>query len=372
MVWYVLRKKLNIRSEPDMIKKYLNRVFIEGLSGMALGLFATLIMGTILCQIGKLMGSNFCGGKPAAYFILFGDVAKTFTGAGIGVGVASKYQESPLVSVGAAVAGMIGAFPNIQSTMNHTVAYVVGRPGEPLGAFVAAYVAIELGHLVSGKTQIDILITPFISIMGGGFAGIWVGKPIAKFMLWVGKLVNVNVDKQPIVGGLIVAVIMGMVLTMPISSAAIGISLGLSGLAAGAATVGCCCQMVGFAVSSFRENKVGGLISQGVGTSMLQVPNILRHPLIWIPPIVSSAVLGPVSAAVLKMKSNATGSGMGTSGLVGPIMSYETMAKSMSSTVAIVEIVAMEFILPAIITLIIAEGMRKVKLIHDGDMKIES
>lgn len=351
-----------------MIKKYLNRVFIEGLSGMALGLFATLIMGTILCQIGDLLGSGFLGGKPSYYLILIGSVAKTITGAGIGVGVASKYQESPLVSVSAAVAGMIGAFPNIGSSM----AFTIGRPGEPLGAFVAAYVAIELGHIVSGKTQLDIILTPFVGIMSGGLAGIWVGKPIAKFMRWIGELVNVNVDKQPIVGGIIVAVIMGMVLTLPISSAAIGISLGLSGLAAGAATIGCCCQMVGFAVSSFRENKMGGLLSQGIGTSMLQVPNIIRHPFIWIPPIISSAILGPVAAAVLKMKSNATGSGMGTSGLVGPIMSYQTMVKSMSSTVALVEIILMEFILPAVITLVIAEGMRKIKLIHDGDMKLEA
>jgi len=351
-----------------MIKKYLNRVFIEGLGGMALGLFATLIMGTILCQIGDLLSSNNFDGKIATYFFVIGSMAKTITGAGIGVGVASKYQESPLVCVGAAVAGMMGAFPNITKTMD----IVIGKPGEPLGAFVAAYVAIEIGHFVSGKTSLDILITPFLSIMGGGLAGIWVGKPIAKFMLWIGKLVNVNVDKQPIIGGIIVAVLMGMFLTLPISSAAIGISLGLNGVAAGAATIGCCCQMVGFAVASYRENKVGGLVSQGVGTSMLQVTNIIRRPLIWIPPIVSSAILGPVAAAVLKIKSNPTGSGMGTSGLVGPIMTYDTMKGIVGSNVALLEVAAMEFVLPAVITLVIAEGMRKLKLIHDGDMKIET
>jgi len=163
-----------------------------------------------------------------------------------------------------------------------------------------------------------------------------------------------------------------MFLTLPISSAAIGISLGLNGVAAGAATIGCCCQMVGFAVASYRENKVGGLVSQGVGTSMLQVTNIIRRPLIWIPPIVSSAILGPVAAAVLKIKSNPTGSGMGTSGLVGPIMTYDTMKGIVGSNVALLEVAAMEFVLPAVITLVIAEGMRKLKLIHDGDMKIET
>lgn len=345
-----------------MIKKYLNRVFIDGLSGMALGLFATLIMGTILVQIGDLIG-----GEIGQYFILIGSVAKSITGAGIGVGVASKYKSSPLVCVSAAVAGMIGAFPTISDTMQ----FAVGRPGEPLGAFVAAYVAIELGTLVSGKTSLDILITPFVSIMSGGVAGIWVGKPIAKFMLWVGNLVNVNVDKQPIVGGIIVAVLMGMILTLPISSAAIGISLGLSGLAAGAATVGCCCQMVGFAVASYRENKIGGLISQGIGTSMLQVPNIVLHPLIWIPPIVSSAILGPISAAVLKMQSNPTGSGMGTSGLVGPIMTYQTMSPHTAMPIVIAEIAVMQFLLPAVITLAVSEGMRKLGYIKNGDMKIK-
>ena len=345
-----------------MIKKYLNRVFIDGLSGMALGLFATLIMGTILVQIGDLIG-----GEIGQYFILIGSVAKSITGAGIGVGVASKYKSSPLVCVSAAVAGMIGAFPTISDTMQ----FAVGRPGEPLGAFVAAYVAIELGTLVSGKTSLDILITPFVSIMSGGVAGIWVGKPIAKFMLWVGNLVNVNVDKQPIVGGIIVAVLMGMILTLPISSAAIGISLGLSGLAAGAATVGCCCQMVGFAVASYRENKIGGLISQGIGTSMLQVPNIVLHPLIWIPPIVSSAILGPISAAVLKMQSNPTGSGMGTSGLVGPIMTYQTMSPHTAMPIVIAEIAVMQFLLPAVITLAVSEGMGKLGYIKNGDMKIK-
>ena len=344
------------------MKKYLNRVFIEGLSGMALGLFATLIMGTILVQIG-----DFVGGVPGKYLVLIGSVAKTITGAGIGVGVAGKFKASPLVSVSAAVAGMIGAFPTISDTMQ----FAVGRPGEPLGAFVAAYVAIELGSLVSGKTSLDILVTPFVSILSGGILGIWVGGPISKFMLWVGNLVNVNVDKQPIIGGIIVSVLMGMILTLPISSAAIGVSLGLSGLAAGAATIGCCCQMVGFAVSSFKENKVGGLISQGVGTSMLQVPNIIRHPLIWIPPIVSSAILGPISSAVLKMQSNPTGSGMGTSGLEGQIMSYQTMTAYTSGKVALVQILLMHVVLPAIITFAISQGMRKLGFIKDGDMKLE-
>ena len=206
---------------------------------------------------------------------------------------------------------MIGAFPAAPE------AITLGAPGEPLGAFVAAYVAIEVGHLVAGKTKVDILVTPLISICAGAAIGLFVGPYITDFMKWLGGLVNVNVEQSPIFGGIIVSVLMGMILTLPISSAAIGISMGLTGLAAGAATIGCCCQMVGFAVASYRENKVGGLIAQGVGTSMLQIPNIVRRPIIWIPAIVSSAILGPVASAVLHMVSTPVGSGMGSAGFVG-------------------------------------------------------
>lgn len=352
-----------------MIKKYLNRLFIDGLSGMALGLFSTLIFGTILGQIAK-----YTDGTIAVYLLFIANAAKTITGAGIGVGVAAKFKESPLVTVSAAVAGMIGAFPEMykMAGLENSV-IVLGNPGEPLGAFVAAYIAIEVGHLVSGKTKIDILITPFLSILSGGFVGILVGPYISKFIKWIGEMVNVNVDKHPIVGGMIIAVLMGMILTLPISSAAIGISMGITGLAAGAATVGCCCQMIGFAVISFRENKFGGLIAQGIGTSMLQISNILKKPIIWLPPIFASAVLGPVSAAVFKMVSTPTGSGMGTSGLVGQFSAYDAMVASGTSIpVTMIEIMVMHFILPGILTFVIAQGFRKAGWIKDGDMTIKT
>ena len=342
------------------MKKYCNRIFIDGLSGMALGLFSTLIIGTILVQISK-----FLDGDVALYLAFIGNMAKTITGAGIGIGVASKFKESPLVSIGAAVAGMIGAFPRLGG-------FAFGVPGEPLGAFVAAIVAIELGRLVSGRTKLDIIITPFVTIITGSLAGIFVGPYISKFMNMLGELVNVNVAAHPIVGGIIVSVVMGMILTLPISSAAIGISLGLSGLAAGAAVVGCSCQMVGFAIASYRENKVGGLLAQGLGTSMLQIPNILRRPVIWLPPIITSAVLGPVSSAVLKMTSTPVGSGMGTSGLVGQFETYFSMVGAgVSIPVVMIEIMAMHFILPGIITFCISEGMRKAGWIKNGDMALK-
>lgn len=344
------------------MKKILNHIFIDGLSGMALGLFSTLIIGTIIGQIGTLVGNEI-----GTYLIAVSSVAKTVTGAGIGVGVAAKFKQGPLVTVSAAVAGMIGAFPALGME-----SFALGKAGEPLGAFVAALIGIECGRLVAGRTKIDIILTPLVSICTGAAAGFVVGPPISNFMKWLGNLVNINVEASPILGGIAVSVLMGMILTLPISSAALGVSMGLTGLAAGAATIGCCCQMVGFAVASYRENKFGGFIAQGIGTSMLQVPNILRRPLIWLPPIISSAILGPIASAVLHMVSTPIGSGMGSAGFVGQIAAYGAMLETgMSSKVALIQIIIMHFVLPAVVTLIFSEGMRKAGWIKDGDMKLE-
>ncbi len=343
------------------MKKYLNRLFIDGLSGMASGLFATLIIGTIISQIGTLVG-----GVIGAYLIAIGGFAKTITGAGIGVGVACKLGAAPLVTVSAAVAGFIGAFPNIA-----TESFAFGRPGEPLGAFVAAYIAIEIGSLVAGKTKVDIIVTPLASIVPGGIAGIFLGAPIAKAMAFIGAIINFGVDLHPILLGIIVSVVMGIALTLPISSAAIGVSLKLTGLAAGAAVAGCCANMIGFAVASFRENKWGGLVSQGIGTSMLQMPNIVRKPVIWVPAIVASAITGPLSAALLKMTSTPTGSGMGTAGLVGPIETFTNMVSNgVSPIITLIEIAVMHFILPGVIAFFVSEALRKLKIIKMGDMKL--
>lgn len=344
------------------LKAILNDIFIDGLSGMALGLFSTLIIGTIIAQIGTLIG-----GTVGGYLIAMANVAKTITGAGIGVGVAAKYKEGPLVTVSAAVTGMIGAFPSVAVMEGFTL----GAPGEPLGAFIAALVAIKVGHLVAGKTKVDIIVTPLVSIVSGAVVGFVAGPYIATFMKWLGNLVNVNVEAHPVLGGIAISVLMGMILTLPISSAAIGISMNITGLAAGAATIGCCCNMVGFAVASYRENKMGGLIAQGVGTSMLQVPNIVKKPVIWIPAIVSSAILGPIASAVLGMVSTPVGSGMGSAGFVGQIAAYGAMtADGMSAPIALFLILLMHFILPAGITLLVSEFMRKIGLISKGDMAL--
>ncbi len=351
------------------IKELLNHIFIDGLSGMALGLFATLIIGTIIEQVGKLVP-----GTVGDYIVYIAGFCKALTGAGIGVGVAAKYKSPVLVTVSAAVCGMVGAFAGKISLANFEDAegaLTFAGPGEPLGAFVAAFVAIELGSLISGKTKLDIILTPLVSVASGCAVGIFLSPPISRFMNWVGSLITYGVEAQPFVMGIVVSSLMGIALTLPISSAAIGISLRLEGIAAGAAAIGCCCQMVGFAVMSFRENRWGGLISQGIGTSMLQMPNIVKKPIIWLPPILSSIILGPVSTCVLQMVNNKIGSGMGTAGLVGQFMAYQALTEAGANpAVAIIEIVLMHFIAPALLTLILCEAMRALKLIKPGDLKL--
>lgn len=350
-------------------KSILNHIFIDGLSAMAQGLFATLIVGTILTQI-----SSFIGGWVGSILFSAGKFASLLTGAGIGCSVAYKFKESPLVVISSATNGMIGAYASkilAGSILTDAGAFAIMPPGEPLGAFIAAYVGILIGHLVSGKTKVDILITPIVTIFAGSLAGLFVGPHISSFMTGLGDMVNWGTQQQPFIMGIVVSVLMGMFLTLPISSAAIGIVLGLDGLAAGAATVGCCANMIGFAVASYRENKVGGLLAQGLGTSMLQIPNIVKHPLIWTPAIVTSAVLGPVSTMLFKMTSNATGSGMGTAGLVGPIMSFNTMSQTMPFSTALTYNITMYFILPALISIIVSEFMRKHKFISYGDMALD-
>lgn len=352
----------------NWLKKILDRIFIEGLSGMAQGLFATLIVGTIVQQIGTLIG-----GQSGQMIYSVGKVAAALTSAGIGVGVAYRFKASPLVVLSAATAGMIGGFAGklLAGTVLSEGAMVFAGPGEPLGAFIAAYVGIEIGQLIAGKTKIDILLTPMVTIGVGAAAGILAGPPISRFMTKIGALINWGTEQQPFVMGIVVSVVMGMALTLPISSAALGVILNLNGLAAGAATIGCCCNMIGFAVASFRENKIGGLLAQGIGTSMLQIPNIVRNPLIWLPAILSSAILGPVGTILLKMTNNATGSGMGTAGLVGQIMTWQTMTATEPSTIVLLKIFVIQIILPAVVTAAISEFMRRKKWIKQGDMKLE-
>lgn len=348
-----------------IIKKLVERYLIDGLSGMALGLFSTLIVGLILKQLGILLHFQ--------QLEWLGAIAMICTGVGIGISVAGKFKAPPLVIYASAVTGMIGAYASkiiSKAAFEGTNILLIG-PGEPLGAFIGAVAGIEVGRLIAGKTKLDIVLTPIITISVGGLVGLIIGPPISTFMGWIGKIIIVTTEQAPFIMGILLSALMGIILTLPISSAALSIILGLKGIAAGAATVGCATQMVGFAVSSYRENKLNGLFAQGLGTSMLQMPNIIRNPRIWIPPTLASAILGPISTVVFKMENNAAGAGMGTSGLVGQLMTWETMAGTRSNSILFLEIILLHFVLPAILTLIISEWMRKKNWIKFGDMKLD-
>lgn len=334
----------------------IRQYFTKTLNGMALGLFASLIIGLILKQVGELIGIQL--------LVSFGSVAQVLMGPAIGAAVAYSVKASPLGIFASIVTGAIGAGSvNIIET-----GQMIIRVGEPMGAFIAALAAAEFSKLIAGKTKVDIVVVPALTIIVGGLVGVTLSPVIASFMKSFGALINAATVLQPIPMGIILAVVMGMVLTLPISSAALAISMGISGIAAGAALVGCACQMIGFAVISYRENGIGGAIAQGLGTSMLQIPNIIKNPKIWIPPIIASALLGPVSTTLLKMESNSIGAGMGTSGLVGQFGAYAAMKDQMDITSFLLIIAIMHFILPAIISLIISEWMRKKKWIKPGDM----
>lgn len=354
--------------EKSLWQKILRRYFINGLNGMALGLFCTLIVGLIIKQIGGIIGGNI-----GSFIIAVGNVASICTGAVIGIGAAHSMSAPRLVIFSSAITGLIGA--NAAAFVNGTLfneagAIVLTGAGDPLSAFIAVVAGVELGNLVSGKTKVDIIITPMVTIICGAVIGSIVGPPLSAGMIWLGNMINIATELQPFLMGIVISVIMGVALTLPISSAALSIILGLSGLPAGAATIGCSTQMIGFAVASFRENKWDGLFAQGIGTSMLQVPNIVRNPLIWIPPTLASAILGPLSTVVFKMENNPAGGGMGTSGLVGQIMTWQTMAGTRGSGVLMFEIILLHFVLPAILTLVISEFMRKKGYIKFGDMKL--
>ncbi|MEJ8554665.1 PTS transporter subunit IIC [Tepidibacter sp. Z1-5] len=330
------------------MREYLTKT----LNGMALGLFSSLIIGLILKQIGDISGFEDV--------VLFGKIAQYMMGPAIGAGVAYSLGAPPLVIFASLITGAIGA-----GTVNIVDGVASLRIGDPVGAFVASLIAAEIGRLISGKTSIDIVLIPAMVILVGGFVGIFIAPILSSMMSGLGSFINKATELKPIPMGIIVSVTMGIILTLPISSAALSIALGLNGLAAGAALVGCCCQMIGFAVASYRENKVGGLISQGLGTSMLQVPNLIKNPLIWLPPIITSAILGPLSTTLFHMKTNSIGAGMGTSGLVGQISTIAVMGKS-----AMLSIIILHFVLPAVITLIISEFMRNKGYIRDEDMKL--
>lgn len=319
------------------------RYGVDALNFMALGLFSSLIVGLILKTIGAW--------ADLPWLVAVGMQAQGVMGAAIGVGVAYALKAPPLVLLASVATGTAGA-----------------ALGGPVGCFIAAAVGAECGKLVSKTTPVDIIVTPAVTLMAGVAVAQFIGPAIAAMMTEIGALIMWAVELQPLLMGMVVAVLMGIILTLPISSAAIAIALSLSGLAAGAATVGCCAQMVGFAVMSFKENRWAGLLSQGLGTSMLQMPNIVKNPKIWIPPIVASAVLGPVATLGFKMSNIPSGAGMGTSGLVGQVGTINAMGNAPSVWLAIG---LLHFVLPALITLAVAMLLRKKGWIKEGDLKLD-
>jgi uncharacterized membrane protein len=340
-----------MNSIKGVLKKGINRYGLDAFSAMALGLFSSLIIGLILSQLSRIPGLGFI-----ADFTDVLSAQSPVVGAAIGVAIAHGLKAQPLVVYTSAATGAFG-----YSFMN----------AGPMGAYIAAVVGAELGRLVAGKTRVDIVLVPSVTILAGGLAGKFIGPYISGFMTWLGNVINITTELHPIPMGILVSTSMGMILTAPISSAALAISMQMSGLAAGAATVGCSAQMIGFAVASYQENKVGGLIAQGLGTSMLQVPNIIKKPQIWIPPTLASAILGPLSTTILKMQSNPIGAGMGTSGLVGQFALWTTMEGTIPTWLLLTEILMMHFVLPALLTLLISEFMRKKGWIKYGDMELQ-
>lgn len=320
--------------------------FIDALGAMAFGLFASLLVGTILNSIGSSFGIDFLTER------IWPLIGKS-VGAAIAVSIAYCLKAPNLVLFASTIVG-IGAY----------------ELGGPVGVYVATIFATEFGKLVSKRTKLDIIITPAITILVGVLVGDFIGPAVASFMTSLGNLIMRATELQPFLMGIVVSVLVGMALTLPISSAAICMMLSLSGIAGGAATVGCSAQMIGFAIISYKDNGLEGLFAQGLGTSMFQVPNIIKNPKIWIPPTLAAAILGPISTLLFKMENSPLGSGMGTSGLVGQISTINTMAADRQVGILLLEIILLHFILPGLISYIIYKPMYKKGLIKDDDMKI--
>ena len=328
------------------------RYFIDALGAMAQGLFCSLLIGTIIDTIGDLTGWGF--------LVEIGKYASAMSGPAMAIAIGYALKAPNLVLFSLAAVG--------------SAANGLGGAGGPLAVLVIAIVAAECGKLVSKETKVDILVTPSVTILVGVALSAGIAPYIGKAASAFGTLIMQATELQPLLMGIVVSVLVGIALTLPISSAAICAALGLTGLAGGAAVAGCCAQMVGFAVMSFRENRWGGLVSQGLGTSMLQMGNIVRNPKVWIPPIVTSAITGPLATCLFKLEMNgpAVSSGMGTCGLVGQIGVYTGWVESGNPITAFdwIGLALICFVLPAILTWLGGLLLRKLGWIKEGDLKL--
>lgn len=319
------------------------RYFIDAMGSMAMGLFASLLIGTILNTIGQQFNISFLTD-------VVWPLASSLTGAAIGVAVAYALDAPALVLFASVITGGAG--------------YELGGPA---GSYIATLLGVEFGKLVSKETKLDIIVTTGVTILVGSLAGSLVGPFIGGIMELIGEVIMQATNLRPFLMGIVISVVVGITLTLPISSAALCMMLGLNGIAAGAATAGCCAHMVGFAFLSFKENGWGGLASQGLGTSMLQIPNLIKNPRAWIGPVIVSAITGPMATVIFKMENSPQGAGMGTSGLVGIIETFNTMGFTTNSLMGVL---LLYILIPAIITPIIGNIMRKRGLIRDGDLKL--
>lgn len=322
------------------------KYFVDAMGAMAYGLFATLLVGTILKTIGEELNIPFLRD-------VLWPVAQQATGPAIAVAIAYSLRAQQLVMFSSAVVGV--------------AAYQMGGP---LTVFITAILATEVGKLISNETRIDIVVTPIVTVLAGVLLASIIGPTVQFLMESIGEIITLATMSRPIFMGIIVAVIVGMTLTLPISSAALCLMLELDGLAAGAATIGCCAQMIGFATISYKDNGIKGFLAQGLGTSMLQMPNIYKNWRIWIPPTLASAIIGPIAIVFFNMKNTALESGMGTCGLVGQIGSYNAMKSEIASSVIITNIAILQFLLPAVLSYLFYYFMKKRNWIKDGDLKI--
>ena len=355
--------------------------FVDAMGGMAQGLFASLLIGTILSTAANyvdMIDADFFH-RLAHFMHVVGYITSAnspVTGAAIAVGIAVALKAPMLVT---ACAACVGAFANgypafifdkaLIYVKNTGATYSAG----PLGVFVAVIFAVEIGKMVSKETKVDILVTPIVSLGAGYLVAYLTCPAIGVAMNWLGTFINNATQLHPFIMGIIVSVVVGIILTLPISSAAICASIGIAGLAGGAALAGCCAQMIGFAVASFRENKWGGVVSQGLGTSMLQMPNIVVHPQIWIPATLASAITGPMATMIFKLECNGVSAGMGTCGLVGPIGCFSALSANGPLTAyQWLGMFCICLFTPAILSLIFSEIMRKLGWIKPGYMKLQS
>ena len=333
-----------------IVKKYFKRYFVDAMSAMALGLFSSLIVGLIISQFSKIPHLEFL-----SKFTEVLSASSPVVGGAIGAAIAHGLKSKQLVVFSCIAVGAYG--------------YSVGGP---VGAFVAATAANEIGSLVAGKTKIDIVITPIVTIVSGSVVGMFVGSYLSEFMTWLGSVINAATLLHPFPMGIAVSTLVGLALTAPISSAALCIMLGIEGIAAGAAAVGCAAQMIGFAVTSYKANGVGGLLSQGLGTSMLQFGNIMKRPQILLAPTLAGAILGPVSTCVFKMTNTPTGAGMGTSGLVGQFGAFSAMSESFGAAKTVLLIILMHVAAPAVLSILFHLLFKKIGLVKDEYLKLNT